>query len=489
MARFNTPVRNDRPDTVNHAGGEAYRQSDRLALVSHLLTSFLEDQYYRSAEEDLEELVWLISRVDPLFAAKAAVYARREFGMRSVTHVVAGELAAVVKGEDWTRSFIDAVVVRPDDVTEILGYYASAHGLRPLPNSLKKGLAGALRRFDEYQLAKYRGEGRAFSLVDAVNLCHPRPTAALTRLMTGDLPPADTWEVALTRAGQQARDEDEKAQLKLAAWRRLLGEDKLGYFALLRNLRSLVLTGDAEVLALAERKLVDADAIRGSRVFPFRILAALHHVRDAATPGIVAALEAALELAFANVPRLPGRTLVAVDASGSMLWRWRGWTTPLEKAVLAAAALVRRSACDIILFSDGAEYVHVDPAASLATTMRRIRAAVDGGGTDFTAIFECASRPYDRVVILSDMQAWMPDYYGATLPTPALRRYCRRVGADPAVFCFDLTGYGTAQFPERKVFQLAGFSDKAFDLMAKLESDRDALVGVVEEVDFTLVAA
>ena len=481
MARFNTRTLADHPDTLNREGAAAYRQEDQLALVSHLLTSFVQDQFYRSADEGLAELIQLISRVDPGFAARAAVYARREFGMRSVTHVVAGQIAATVKGEEWTKRFFDAVVVRPDDITEILGFYASAYGLHPLPNSLKKGLAAALRRFDAYELAKYRGEGRLVSLMDAVNLCRPLPTPAISRLMTGTLPPADTWEVALTQAGRRTRDPNELAALRRQAWHRLLAEDKLGYMALLRNLRAIVRTFDAQLLQLAERKLVDADAIRSSRVFPFRIAVALDLLRPIAPPGIARALEAAVELSFANVPQMSRRTLIAVDCSGSMTGGGR--VPPLDRAILLAAAFVKRNDCDVMLFSDDAWYVQVDRAASLDAARQRIWAAVRPSGTRFTAIFDKATKPYDRVIILSDMQAWLPDWCGSTTPTPALERYRRRTGCDPKVFCLDLAGYGTAQFPARRVCQLAGFSDKVFDLMAALESDLDALIETIEAVE------
>ena len=91
MPRFNAVTASPRPDTVNHEGGLAYAQDPKTALVSLLLTSFLADQYYRDAESALSDLVGLVHAVDPLYAAKAAVFARTRFGMRSVTHVVAGE--------------------------------------------------------------------------------------------------------------------------------------------------------------------------------------------------------------------------------------------------------------------------------------------------------------------------------------------------------------------------------------------------------------
>ena len=82
--------------TVNRAGGEAFVQNPKMQLASVLLTSFAQDQYYRSAKQTFDDLVKLLAQVDPQFAAKAAVYARTEMGMRSITHVLAVELAIYI---------------------------------------------------------------------------------------------------------------------------------------------------------------------------------------------------------------------------------------------------------------------------------------------------------------------------------------------------------------------------------------------------------
>jgi hypothetical protein len=98
-------------------------------------------------------------------------------------------------------------------------------------------------------------------------------------------------------------------------------------------------------------------------------------------------------------------------------------------------------------------------------------------GTNFHAIFQTAKQKYDRVVILSDMQGWMQG--GA--PKAPFAEYRRKYGADPFVYSFDLQGYGSLQFPEQNVFALAGFSDKVFDLMQLLETDRIALIREIEK--------
>lgn len=67
-------------------------------------------------------------------------------------------------------------------------------------------------------------------------------------------------------------------------------------------------------------------------------------------------------------------------------------------------------------------------------------------------------------------------------PTASFVEYKHRTSADPFIYSFDLAGLGTLQFPERKVFCLAGFSEKTLDGMAMLEKDKDALIHEIESV-------
>src|SRR5690242_2710241 len=98
-----------------------------------LLTSMVQPQAYRSEGDGLKRLVELMDQVDPLFAAKAAIYARTHFGMRSITHATAAHVAKRVKAQAWTRKFFKRVVLRVDDVMETIGYYLTTYGW-PLPN-------------------------------------------------------------------------------------------------------------------------------------------------------------------------------------------------------------------------------------------------------------------------------------------------------------------------------------------------------------------
>lgn len=470
-------TRAKRGDTTNVAGGRAFRQSPKSELVTILLTATLEDTFYRKGNATAARVVELVSAMDDKsFVAKAAIYARTKAGMRSVSHLVAAELARGVKGADWTKRFYQRVVRRPDDVLEILACHLAAAG-RPIPNSLKKGLGAALARFDEYQLAKYRRETSALKLVDAVNLLHPPHTEALRKLVRGELAPAATWETKLTRAGAKAREGGSDVEaLKATAWGELIAHRKLGYFALLRNLRNILEQAPQSVDA-ALAMLVDERLIANSLVLPFRYLTALEAVRESGLPRAgeaMAAVSEAADKALANVPRFDGRTLVGLDGSGSMSGRL------LEIGSLFAAVLAKANrGADVMVFSNDAEIIPLNRRDSTLTLAREIAGRAPHGGTDFHAIFRRAKAGYDRIVVLSDMQGWVGGY----APTSTFEEWKRRTGSDPAVFSFDLAGYGTLQFPERNVFCLAGFSDKALQTMKFLEEDKDALVAEIEAIE------
>lgn len=459
------------PDTVNFSGGQAFAQTAKLELVSILLTTFLEDEFYRTEKQTTARIRELIAKVnDPRFVAKAALYARNTYGMRSVSHLVAGELAKSVKGASWTKHFYAEVVRRPDDATETLGYYLAAYG-RPIPNSLKKGLGAALGRFDVYQLAKYRREHGVFKLVDAVNLVRPKSSTALSKLVRDELAPAETWETKLTQAGE-GETGAEVAAAKAQAWAVLVRDRKLGYLALLRNIRN-ILTHAPEVVKELCGQIADERAVRRSLVFPFQFLSAVEVLKQSNLPGVdrvMDALNQAIDLSLANVPKFEGNTLVALDSSGSMAGR------PQTIGSLFAAVLVKATGADLMVFSDDARYISLNRRDTTLTAANSIPFA--SGGTNFNAIFKRANRAYDRIVILSDMQGWI----GGGAPVQPFAAYEKRHAAAPRVYSFDLKGNGTLQFPQERVYCLAGWSDRVFEIMQKLDRDPEALVHEVESV-------
>lgn len=490
MAKFNTKSVGKK--TENLAGGEAFAESKELELVSLLLTSFVADKFYESKGQNLKRLGDLVSELkDKKFAGQAAVYARTEFGMRSITHALTGELFRKndkgqnpVSGLDWVKKFINKVVFRPDDALEIMSYYLGKVMDKSIPAQLKKGLADALAKFDSYQLSKYRGEGKDVKLVDLFNLMHPKPTKeqkeAFQKLIEGNLKSTETWEAKMTEAGKVEAETDEEKDAKVAenkkeVWETLLKNNKLGYFALLRNLRN-ILEQAPEMVDLIAEKLVDPKAIKKSLILPFQFKRAYDAVKQTSFKGsrkVLGALDTAVDLSVNNCPQFDGKTLVVLDISGSMSGQ------PEEIGRLFMAVLAKRNPeCDTMVFSDDAKYFSLNPKSLITDLVDQIPG--DGGGTNFHAIFQTANKAYDRIVILSDMQGWV----GYDAPTKTYHSYCKKFDYKSKIYSFDLNGYGTLQFPEEGVYCIAGFSDKTLELMKLLETDRRALVNKIRQVEF-----
>src|SRR5262245_12182267 len=172
-----------------------------------------------------------------------------------------------------------------------------------LPAQMRKGLARAIAKFDEYELAKYDRDG-AVKLRDVLRLVRPTPkdaeqSALWKQVKDRTLAALDTWEVALSGGAD-----------KRAAFERLIRERKLGYLALLRNLRNMVKAGvDVELV----RQAIVARKGGAQRIYPFRYVAAAR-----AAPQFEPYLDQALNAAIAEMKPLGGKTIVLVDVSGSM---------------------------------------------------------------------------------------------------------------------------------------------------------------------------
>jgi len=93
------------------------------------------------------------------------------------------------------------VIQRADELAEVVAIYWK-DGRVPLSGQVKKGLAAAFPKFDEYQLAKY-DRGGPIKLPDVLFLCHAKPrdeaqAEVWKKLVSATLTKPDTWEVVLS---------------------------------------------------------------------------------------------------------------------------------------------------------------------------------------------------------------------------------------------------------------------------------------------------
>ena len=476
MAKFNQKktVLNQ-PNTVNRAGGKAYSQSNKQAFTFIALTSFLENQFYRSSNKTMDELISYTQQM-PEYAMKLAIYARNTFNMRSVTHLIAGTCASMGCN---SRSFFDKVVVRLDDMSEIISVYQSLNpeakrknGKIKLPKALKMGFKRAFNRFNDYQIAKYKMESREWSLIDIVNMVRPIPTEdnkdSLSKLVKDELKQFNTWENEISSGGD---------------WKSLLENDKLGYMALLRNIRN-ILKEDESLKTLLAKKLKNDIAIKKSRIFPYHIYMAYKTVED--LPQVVkSALTYAIDRATDNVPVFDGETLVALDVSGSMDWTFISKNSHIkvsEIGGLLSAVIGRVNNADLILFDGESKMVDMDWDIPILKITQSIN--YRGGSTYVDSIFKNLKKKYNQVVIFSDFQSWVENGWSGCGNFTHYKSYKRKCKADPKIYSVDLCGYGTSHFnPKSNVFELAGFDTSMFDIMAKINSNKNALFDEIEQIE------
>jgi 60 kDa SS-A/Ro ribonucleoprotein len=436
---------------------------------------------------------------------------------------VAALLAERASGTHWGTAFYDQVVVRVDDMLEILAAYRLHYGDRRAPtNAMKKGFARAFDRFDGYQLAKYRGEGKSVKLVDLVNLVRPVPTQenakALSDLVAGTLRNQETWESRISAAGQQA---EARPEAKQEAWADLLRQGKLGYMALLRNLRNLLEAKlSNEDFGKVVKQVADERAVRRSRQFPFRFLSAYGEIaklkrngKDAITferedsgriEQLLTALETAINVSVKNLPLLAGKTVILTDNSGSMRGDGAGGS--------AVSALSRRTTADIAnlfavlywarsyntyvgLFGDRLIDGEMDRTRGVFENFKALNqlAKTCGGATE-TGIFTAFERLIeqreivDRIVIFSDLQigkgcGWYTGDGRRGGDFNKLYEAYRKINPDVKVFSVDLRGYGTTVFRVGE-YKLAGWSEKIFEIMERCERDPKALLTEIRAIEF-----
>ena len=271
--------------TTNHEGAQAWRMTPEWELYTTVVTTMgAEDTFYEGGEERVRRIADLVRKVEPEFVAQLAVYTREEMHLRSVPLLLLVELANCHQGDSLVSRAVGRTIQRADEITELLMCYLWRTGksdLSGLSCQLRKGLAEAFNKFDEYQFAKYNRMNRKVTLRDALALVHPKPKddrqADIFRKIKSDtLETPVTWETELSAVGQRHFDsKEEKEEAKREVWRKLVQSRRIGYMATLRNLRNMLGLGmDDETMQMVCDYIADPEAVRKSKQLPFRFLSA-----------------------------------------------------------------------------------------------------------------------------------------------------------------------------------------------------------------------
>ena len=506
--------------TLNHEGAKAFTMTPEMELYSTVVTWSLNDSFYEKNETRMERLRILIAKSEPSFVGKLAVYARTKMYMRSVPLVLVTELAKLHSGDNLVARATDGVIGRADEITELLACYEllnerkGTKRLNRLSKQLQKGLATAFNRFDEYQFGKYNRDG-AIKLRDALFLVHPKAKDELQQLLfnkivSGNLQTPYTWETEFSALGQMNFDSEEaRAMAFCAKWEELIDSGKLGYMALLRNLRNIQEAGVSYMhFEKVCARLGDATEVAKAKQFPFRYLAAYRELIDQAamptrqgsvkklsalvqgdnkgyTGGLLDALEKAVQASAVNIKGFDHETrvLVACDVSGSMQTPVSAKSKILLYDVGLMLAMLLHSRCknvEVGMFGDSWKTISVPRSNILGNVQQFYRREGEVGyaTNGYLVIKDILSRRVrmDKVMIFTDGQLWDSSMSGNQIQTFWLR-YKKEVSPNAKLYLFDLQGYGRAplQILYNDVYLIAGWSDKVFEVLAALENGSSAL--------------
>ena len=509
------PIKVTKNETVNHEGASALAYGEKSELFLAATGSLHgKDQFYRKGDvrdTRVSDLAKIVAVKDPAWMARFVAWLRGPANIRTsaITIAVDAAYAWLQNGIPGGRALVASVLQRADEPGEALAYAMSTYG-RAIPKPVKRGIADAAGRlYNEFNWLKHDSEKDGFRFADVLELCHVEPqnlwqstlfkhilerrhnrdidysaiTDALpmiynnrelrrhmqagTAFSQGFLNPTTlrvagmTWEDVLSGCPGVPKHD---------LWNALI--PTMGYMATLRNLRSFEEAGIATHRGgkhfpgiLPERikavcdKLSSPAEVAKSKQLPMRFLAAYRNVRSDI---FKQAINEGLEQSLANVPSLPGRTLILVDMSGSMqpgYLRQKDSEISLadQAKIFGCALALRAESSTLVAFGTESEEVAV-PLGTGLLRLTESRSFRNMGGTNTRQALRRHFNGHDRVLVITDEQ----DFTGAVFAD---------IPAHVLKYSWNLAGYGTSHAGTAKNHvALGGLSDQMFTLLPILEA-------------------
>ena len=522
-ALFNRAGRGPVADTTNNAGGKAYSMAPKHALAQMVATGCLNGTFYTKSEDQLKNILSLVTEVEPEFVAKVAVYGRKKAFMKDTPALLVAWLSC--NGHNKLASEIFTQVI---DNGKMLRNYVQIMrsgrlGRKSLGNGKiqPKGLIRAwLReRSDEYLF--YASVGKNPSLADIVKMVHPKPHSKEREAFYGYLlgkkyskknlsKTIKDYEKFKTSGGKVAPKVNFQMLTSLSLedshWEKIAKDAK--WMMTRMNLNTFqrhgVFKKENMVKMIADR-LKDRDQIVKSRCFPYQLLSAYLNINSDMPYDIKESIQDAMEIAVDNIPQYttkngkPAKIWIFPDVSGSMRQSITGGYESsrsviqcLHVAALTSACIQRRNpSAGIIpfacrLFNDS---INLNGRDSIMTNTQRLT-GLPGGGTDCAlplAYLNDKKESGDLVIYISDNESWVErSRYWSHSSTSAQHEWERFKKRNPKakMINIDIVPNTSTQVKERNdVLNIGGFSDVVFDVIGdfvKHGKDNKHWVDVIE---------
>ncbi len=482
----------------NYEGGESYRLTPELELYTAVVTASLSDKYYEGSDKQMQRISKLVNQVSPEFVAKLAIYTRTQMNLRSVPLLLIVLLSKIHNGDDLVARTIEKTVLRADEITELLMCYQLLNPsegkkkLAKLSRQIQNGLKLAFNRFDEYQFAKYDRNNAEVTLRDALFLVHPKAKDAkqqtlFDKIVKKELEVPYTWETELSALGQVISKE-EKTEAFRAKWEELIFSGRVGYMALLRNLRNMLnAQASGKAMHQVADLLADPDQVRNSKQLPFRFLSAFREIKGVENPHtqyLMSALEKAIKHSTTNIEGFDEQTsvLLACDVSGSMMTLLNPRSSLQYYDIGLLLAMLFKTRCKSVqsgIFGDKWKVINMPSDNILMSTdqLKNLSNKVGYSTNGYKVIDYLIekNREIDKVLFFTDMQMWNSDKRCSSL-SKSWKRYKQQFPTSK-LYLFDLCGYEQAplKIAQPDVYLISGWSDRVFDVLSAIEKGTDAI--------------
>src|SRR5688500_16807275 len=170
-------------DTVNEAGGIAYKLKPNQALAQYAATGCFNHTFYADAGEQLDKVLALANEVDAEFVAKTAVFAREKGYMKDMPAL----LLAVLSIRD--KYLFERVFQRVADNGKMLRNFvqimrSGAVGRKSLGSLPKRMVREWFEKRGTEQIFK-QAVGQSPSIADVLKMVHPKPADAEREALFG----------------------------------------------------------------------------------------------------------------------------------------------------------------------------------------------------------------------------------------------------------------------------------------------------------------
>ena len=502
-------------NTVNEAGGTAYKFSPKHALAQYAATGCFSNTFYADASEQLDKVLELTKELDAEFIAKVAIYSREKGFMKDMPAL----LVAVLSTKD--KELLEKVFPRVIDNGKMLRNFvqimrSGVVGRKSL-GSLPKRL---VREWFENRKAETifkQSVGQTPSFADILKMIHAKPQDAekealfgyfIGREIDADKLPELVKAFEKFKSGDSLEVPNVPFQMLTALpistkeWTEIARN--AAWQMTRMNLNTFQRHGvfqNPEMVEMIANRLRDAEAIKRAKVFPYQLLSAYSAAsNNAEIPrAITEALQDAMEIATENVPAINGKIYVLPDVSGSMssaVTGYRKGSTStvrcIDVAGLVASALLRKNPlAEVLPFENSVVNIALNPRDSVMTNAQKL-ASIGGGGTNCSAPLRDLNKTKatgDLVIYVSDNESWMDSNRTWNSGTETMKQWneFKSRNKDAKLVCIDIQPYATTQAQERAdILNVGGFSDQVFTLISEFANgtmNANHWVGVIEAVE------